>query len=521
MQEPEIKRVLKKYFKNVNHVLLTGSYADGQQNAESDIDLIFIDFLGDYFYNEKVFINSLKFQILTYPFNRLKEFILADFISCEGILISMFAKGKILIDHSGYLAEIQLKCRELFDQGPPRLSSMIYQKKLTELRNNLSDLKGTIDHYEKVFVANELFKQVAEFIAIEKGNWIFSKRHLARLLANKTPDYLAELIDSYKKLVYHQDSNEFINFVTNLSPTIRSNDKNVSSRAGSPPIVDNTIAIQIHITDNTKDTLLNKISFFVDTILQYNLTFYFFRSPSLVREDYRHECLYIVIRGDHKVLREVVHHLNCEIMKTEMRTEIGENIIYPVDIDSSLGIVDNKCLMHIERILSTTSDFILNLKASPNSFYVCIYVLLFMIDELVTHSYRANFINTFFELKLVSAYDNGRLYSKDQLIISKRNVLHSYQSFYVKQQTAIVEFSQEQRSLIDSLRTKLTETLMILKEMFHSESHEKLYLSISKRGFSEHKYEVIASILDRVLSTFMIPNEKKAYIIFILKSLST
>lgn len=118
-QITEIIEELKLHTK-VKGILLTGSYAYGQPNDESDIEIVcitndgsdFVEFDRKFFGVEaELFFNTSDKIRNTYWANAIKE--------GHGDCVHFWANGKIMHDLDGTVKALQQEARELWLKGPP------------------------------------------------------------------------------------------------------------------------------------------------------------------------------------------------------------------------------------------------------------------------------------------------------------------------------------------------------------------------------------------------------------------
>ena len=182
-------------------MMLTGSWADGKNNEESDVDIMVFTDAFDYARLESFEYERLQIQLVMLPLSRVGELLWLDYASLNGTYLDMIAKGLIMKDPDQYLTPLQTAVRKIMSMGPPDLPYNILKSKKTKLQHHSSDLLAvTPENYEQfLFVFMETSILCSELQLQMNGQWCSRGKHLLRELKSFDPAFVDRIMAANKQ----------------------------------------------------------------------------------------------------------------------------------------------------------------------------------------------------------------------------------------------------------------------------------------------------------------------------------
>ena len=146
---------------NADGIMLTGSYATGENMHNSDIDIVILSRKINYIYCESLNLSRKTIQIIFFPYFKGQFALIDDTFKGKGIYTSMFRKGNIIKDNSNAMLTRMQKyiygCEEHRNQ----------QEKLTliyKISNNLESLSEDTPVLEKLYMASEVLLDISKLL---------------------------------------------------------------------------------------------------------------------------------------------------------------------------------------------------------------------------------------------------------------------------------------------------------------------------------------------------------------------
>ncbi len=172
-----LKEFLKKYEDDDSVVgaILFGSYATGNQNEYSDID-VYLVLKNDVNYQERgnVDSNSYLIEYFMSPVWKIKKYMEEEFNDNDLCTANMFAYGKIIYDLDGSVKELQDKALEYIDKPLNNIKSEKLSMNNYFLWNYLDELKLCLKENNPQFnliyynALKNVYEAYSEYLSIPK-----------------------------------------------------------------------------------------------------------------------------------------------------------------------------------------------------------------------------------------------------------------------------------------------------------------------------------------------------------------
>lgn len=231
----EIEEIIKEFLnefgyttnKNLEGVVLYGSYQTKTNTIDSDVDLIIV-------YNAEMQMDVIKeykqyknynFENYERTLKNLYERVDKDFINYEDTMLSAIGYGKIIEDRNGKIKELQEYTIEKYKNGLPKLNNqdVIYgAKSIHKSIESLKKMKMNASPYYNTFYAITLDK-IRDFYNKKNGFSNMSASKVYKLYTDKIMQtvqhkFMPEkyFIDSYLNCIYtteFKEINKLFNYV--------------------------------------------------------------------------------------------------------------------------------------------------------------------------------------------------------------------------------------------------------------------------------------------------------------------
>ena len=227
-----LKEFLKDYEEDddVIGALLCGSYASGNQNSNSDIDVHLI--LKDgVTYRERgnTESNSYLIEYFMNPVWKLKEEIKEESTSGELCTTTMFAYGKIIYDVEGKVQELQDLALECIDKSLPTITQDKLDMNNYHVWDSMDELKGALDSdsddFELIYynLLGKIYNIYVEYLSIPKlplskiykvltDEEYRKKYHIFKLPEKEFIKLYINCHDSASKNAMYNNINELVNY---------------------------------------------------------------------------------------------------------------------------------------------------------------------------------------------------------------------------------------------------------------------------------------------------------------------
>lgn len=515
-----LKKLVDEKFPHCLGALLTGSTVDGTSNYYSDIDVVIITDTNDYITTDNIFYDNKYFQVTIHPVQKLNELLWVDYISLQGIHISMFSKGIILKDTNDFLTKLINKCNEIYNNPIRTVPILELQALKQTVLRGLSDLKGINQIDRAYFSIHETIHHLCHLMLKLNRQWCTRGKYLSRELEKFNPKFYFELNKTLHEVYKIKKLEPIINFISNSLNgfTDELNDQKYSKNNGYYEPYNNYYIFQIPYIHGDSN-----LFFKIRELIKEYQHYYFFVAPPMGSNAISHESVYLVL---HKIKpTEGKKLLNRTIQKCrEYNWRIGSDIIFPLNIDFEMLLCKKgQVLNYAQLMLKEISVYSLRNEVDKNkSLFISLLVFDTIIDNLLPETSRVKFREYFFEQLFVSTYDNGRVWGIDQLTENKVRVLKSYDTLFNEikphlNNQLIIESAKYEKSLGLSIQDIL---LNIRKRINNIKSEKAFFINPkltditlnSKTGFY---YTFVQNLLSLILGSFMIPEKDKSFIAYL------
>jgi hypothetical protein len=429
---------LDYYLPDIFAACLTGSYVDQNFNEESDIDLWVLSYQRDYVFHETFIWDSLKMQVTHIPFTKVNEILWIDYFSRDGTYLNAFAKSEVIRDNNDYLLNLIAVCYSIYSDGPKAMSVLELQQKKAMVLNLLSDFKGSKSKQESFVILGDLVYNYASFYLHYNKSWTNGGgRHQLRNFRKLDPQLYEDLFSLYEHYFKDLNKNGLIEYFDKVFADFEGLDKGYTVSEGMLEVNQPYLVIQAYGLTDYYDFHLNKLPIIIDLVKNKIEDFLIFRSRAIGDTQINEDSVYIIlfVSFTETINREIVPLLNESVIKNR---SITAN--FPVNLDLSLVFSQQEMIKPVTTWLSTlmktaafeglteTKSFLAGLE-----FFKLFHAVLFKHDD---HEFL-NFLTYLHALWFPSAYDRGRFFRVDQLVLEKANMVTVFINQYAQQERTL------------------------------------------------------------------------------------
>ncbi|WP_286859794.1 MULTISPECIES: hypothetical protein [Sphingobacterium] len=498
--EKTIENFVNLTLNECEFILLSGSAAVGHFSGMSDIDLIVIDPVCDYFNRYDLEFENIKFQVLYYPLHKINHALWLDYTSSKGHIINLISKSKIIRDKNNILLNLKNRCSKVFFKGPPKSDYHNLKKSCYQLDRSISDLLSSNDLSSKIITATSIYQQLIAIYLIRNNKWLFTDRYVLDLLNQNQQKDLEYITQSLKKGISEGDFGEFIAISDDYLRYANSHPQCSAKGAGVPFFFANYLCIQIKSTDHEATNLCCST---IERKLTNSFGKTFFKILFNEIEGENNPSIIFVCSFEDNGFR-----WKNFMGDLEWYRDIKPYIYYPIEIDLHPMIIEEslkKCLDHFSIFLYHNINSV-NYKISKGDIVgLCKVILEFLLPEESLNEFKEKLFERYF----VSAYDTGYLTTKAQLVDSKISLLNRLEREVQYFSTKFVD-----ECLQKGLKSYLNNIFEILKKVPHSSIVFVIY-----PFYDTFVEEIVDHILNLVLSLFLIKKEHHCFIYYSLKNI--
>lgn len=409
-------------FKQTYASFLTGSAAENQTTNFSDIDIIIISNNQDYSRSE-IFIHEKKeFQVTIFPLQQIHQILWHDYSNGTGIILGMFSKAILLTDTKEFGKELIKKCNRVYNLIPPPHSHQEIIQLISIITNNIHDLKG-FDLFESaLFTLNETIALLSQLYHKNDRLWCTNGKHLTNSLMKNFPSFFSEVQYVLKNTYTEKNLSNFISFA----------EKNIEKFQVKSKIK----TTDLGLLESTKDYLIIQLQYtqsnFAKNFAEIFPSFDYIqiRTSPLGSNNLVTESIYIIFFN---LLKQSKHKLVNSLHETVTTKKmiIGRDIQFPVNLNLEIFLqAERKNFKCCLEILSKVSTLYQKHFFSKNELAISLLIFNLIVEALIPSRYIYPFINSLFEDWFVLSYDNGRLWTIEQLLFSKSQKLRTYETHF-------------------------------------------------------------------------------------------
>ncbi|MBB6130586.1 nucleotidyltransferase domain-containing protein [Mucilaginibacter lappiensis] len=514
---------LNYYFPDVFVACLTGSIVDQNFNEESDVDLWVISYERDYVFHETFIYEGLKIQVTQIPFTKIEEILWNDYFSRTGTYLGAFAKSEIINDSNDYLLNLITRCRTIYADGPRAMPVLELHQKKALVINLISDFKGSKSSQESFVTISELFSQFIMFYLHYNRGWTHGGgRHMTRNLRKHNAQLYEDLFSLYECYYKSQDKEPFIEFLNSKLQDFEGLDKGYTVSEGLVEVKQSYMVIQFYGLTDHYSFAKNKLPFVSDLIGDKIEDHLVFRTRAIGDSQINEDSLYLILFGSSAALlnEQIIPTLNDLIIKNR---RVQAN--FPVNLDLSL-------IFSQQQIIRPLTAWIYALKKSPafedlteTKAFVAgfeLFKLLHAVTFKGDGEAFGKFIAYVHALWFTAAFDHGRFFRTDQLILEKANMKSVFANQYAQQQNTL-------RTLFDEVEFRMIPgpsqhafadliPLLNTNQLQSSKIHPVLD---TEKGSLLPKPIWIAyqNVLKIALASFYIPDNKMSYLSYAIMAI--
>lgn len=188
--EKALYKFLNKYEKLsfFEGAILCGSYATGNQNNRSDIDInIIISNTQDWCERGYIYIDGFLIEYAINPFNKIKQEFRKDYLQRGSLIANLFAHGKILFDTHGKMHSLQKDAISLLNKTPSRIHKKDLLWDYYHIWNDLDELHVlSSEKREIALVYYDLLTSLWKLYFKAKGIPLVPLAKIEKILTDKT-----------------------------------------------------------------------------------------------------------------------------------------------------------------------------------------------------------------------------------------------------------------------------------------------------------------------------------------------
>jgi len=387
----------------------------------------------------------------------------------------------------------------------------LYIKKIRILEA-VNDLTSSKSHDESCVLIAEAFSFFLSFYTAYNKIWDLGGKHTIRLLKEKEPSMIQELIRRYNEFFATQKSNSFTEFVNYKLSAFSNHSNGYSSYNGLIDIKEEYLVIQFYNIKSYYGFLKEMYQALSSIFKRKSLSFYFFRSRPLGDTNNPMQSIYFVVfdkpDGEYN---DVIPYLNQAFDKL---IRFGRpRYSFPINLDLSLVYGQKSVIKPIGAFLRKLSYWAAN-AVIDESKSIAAAILLFLGFKDVffgDDTEFATFVRYLYDAWKCEAYDSGRIFGYEQMLIALKNIEASFLHQFTSQKDMIEK--------ITSLNRIFIEELTQLKPEFEHKDQKSAFpgnvLLGHVRGES-NKFSMYKDFLNVTLGTLLVSEEQKAYIPFVI-----
>lgn len=513
------KNLILDKFPDAYAALLTGSFVDGYNNKESDLDIYVITNSRDFFFTESFLFHSKKFHVIHLSLNKIDEILWLDAFNRTGIHLGSFSKGNILIDKRGYLTSLIEECKKVFFNGPNESTKHeLFLLKINVL-NLLSDFKGNKRDEEKMILAHDLYKAFLRLYLSFHRCWNSSNKHLARQFNSFNPKLSKQLLIAMQEFHKTLDPILLLNIISKELAIIGDINNGYSNANGFIEIKDDYLIISITsnepIFETYKWLTKNILPLKIDNVISH----FIFRTRPL---------------GDHSDVNEVIYlviqYKNIKYNKARILSDVKElfdlikvkgiKVYYPINFDFSILLAGRKLISPIFKVFHVSSkQFSLGVTNSNNS----VSFSLLIIKNFETVFFNNDHNNWLQFLKftdfawLSRAYDNGKYFNIRQLLQAKENLILEFNKQYTNQEKSLSSFLKNIKTSAgyDEINNSLELVKTKLIKGYNFKAYQLHPVDENYVNDIRSTWVIYKNMLDYLFGIFLLNDIQKSYIIYV------
>ena len=206
----QVLLVIDKYFDTsiLSAIMLSGSYAIGNENSNSDIDVVLVSQLSNRQTSVIIQDSGLEYQFIIFPINKLSHVLCDDIIQSKFVFYSIFKQGVIIFDSNHFLFNLARQ----YCLYKPKISEKALGKTIVSIienckyietngNNALTAAMSVITNLQKLIIgelspsAKHIDKKMLEY----SNERVLLYNALTDYIVNKNNKIIPEIADKFIK----------------------------------------------------------------------------------------------------------------------------------------------------------------------------------------------------------------------------------------------------------------------------------------------------------------------------------
>lgn len=208
-----IEKLKNERYPNAKAIFWTGSTANNQATASSDIDLIIVFEELDHAYREAFIYENTPIDTFIHDPKTLSYFF-ENIEAKDGrpALIQMIVNGHAVLGVDDFSNAIKEQAQRAFNAGPQKLSKEEIDKERFLITDILDDIKHPRNKDEQMVSAIHLFEPLIQFYFRSQNKWSASGKSLIRLFKDDNPNLASKYTQGFNDL-FQSSETEGLEFV--------------------------------------------------------------------------------------------------------------------------------------------------------------------------------------------------------------------------------------------------------------------------------------------------------------------
>lgn len=515
-----IKLFIKQYYPNQYACLLSGSYVDGTNTENSDIDIVVFVKDRNTVFNEMLSYKKLKIQAMIIPVQNIQETLWMDYISAKGAFTGMLAKGVIIFDDSGFLKHLiphakllrQMGCRSLTDH-----EVYMMRVKITSLLYDITDGKN-LD--ELLFTITQMIDLVTEFKL--RMHRIWCGKYKIKSLGELDRVFQSKLLESVKEVFGNKNKIPLIDLVTTLLNQHGGLLPYYSKANTLSKVYDDYLIIEINNNSNLEMTR-NTIGFlneFANQISPMKMKHYFFLSKP-VTIDKVEQNIYMIIKADKDFINDyLIGRLGFLV---ENKSGMAK-LLFPFQFDPVYKFSTEKIYMSVISLFQHVSQLITALpgRLFDPSFQVELSLALmkeikkswFKDDSNLFIGFNEYLLNCW----LPNTYDDGLSFKTTDLLKKRKKTFEKFEAMYYEQKEELLN-TFNTSAILENPVIKLLEDVNTIPEVTNIPLYKTYLLPDNLKNSNTTYWSLYRETLFTLFSIAFIDNRFVSYIPFVIKKI--
>ena len=439
------KFVDRVFQKSPKFVAISGSYASGTANADSDYDIVVLSETIDKFKSEQLHYKGDDFDLMVIPLEKIEDMLASDYGVGDGVFLGMLSKAVIVRDKNDVLKSLIMHYKSLYKNGNQILDYAVLKSLKTRILGRIKDLKDSSQKKEQYLIVTELVRYFTEFVLLKHRFWLGNSKMIYDQIYQLDKGVIHQNINDGLKAFYtNRDLNRLLSFVSNYMSKNAGNDT-VSLTEGTLNYTNSDyliIKIESNETSDVYNTYrdLRKNIEQIKNKLDGTKKYWIFRSNNLIQGTHTHNQIYVIFFSEKKIINQQLPKLLTYLDKISTNKH---RYYTPMGID--LSLVFNPCFKDktMLEIVCNFSSRLIEQNFTPNKALLVALELFYEFSE--STSQPNAFSKYIYTSWLSKAYDTGVHGNFKALTLAKKKKIEAYQTLWTKQKAEFNHFFSQRK----------------------------------------------------------------------------